>query len=54
MLIGNKHVLKNKANLSGVKMSVRPVITRDYGDLWFLGGRENKANHRPLAGNPNF
>jgi len=45
-------ILKNKANLPDKQIDLISAIAMIYGDFGRLKQRKNKANRRPLAGNP--
>jgi len=51
MLIGNKHVLKNKANLQRVQMSISLYEKKYYGDFGIWRQQKNKANSKPIMSN---
>jgi hypothetical protein len=48
MLIWNKHVLKNKANLLQGSFDVSSFIESKYENYLGFGGGKNKANSKPI------
>jgi hypothetical protein len=44
--------LKKQTQFPDEQMNVTSAITKDYANPAAFGGRKNKANSRPSAGNP--